>query len=66
MALSAKEIKVRIKTAKTVMRESKKHLNNMMAGVIKGDIHTSGALMRAELSKFTKAETELTKLSAKL
>lgn len=65
MALSSKEIKVRLNTAKTVMRESKKKITDGLNAVMKGESKDVAGI-RAELSVFGKASVEATKLAAKL
>lgn len=65
MALEKKEIKLRLKQAKSDMRESKKKITDGLNAVMKGESKDLAAI-RSELAVFGKASVEAAKLQAKL
>lgn len=65
MALTRKEINLRLKQAKIDMRESKKKIVDGMNAVMKGESKDNAGL-RSELAKFSKASILAAQLTAKL
>lgn len=63
--MDSKEIKQRIKTANTVMREQKKVITTGLTDILKGE-SKDVASVRAALSTFAKASVESARFKAKL